>query len=158
MNQAKHEGGEALWRKNAANVRVANASTSTHQKATWCGSKLPKRQRLRASPTSMLMHVGTGCRAIRNTIAPEKNAHGNAIFRKEPREAPSFFLLNYRFRSFLIRNAPAAIAPSTPSVRLPLYFTNAFASTQPKSRARLSAPALTALLTFAGNVSAGVHW
>lgn len=88
----------------------------------------------------------------------KENAHGNAIFRKEPLGAPSFFLLNYRFRSFLMRKAPAAIAPITPSVRLPLYFTNAFASTQPKSRARLSAPALTALLTFAGNVSAGVHW
>ena len=76
----------------------------------------------------------------------------------KPLGAPSFILLNYRFRSFLMRKAPAAIAPITPSVRLPLYFTNAFASTQPKSRARLSAPVLTALLTFAGNVSAGVHW
>lgn len=158
MNQAKHEGGEALWRRNTANMHVANASTNTHRKATWCGSKPPKRQRSQVSPTSMLTHVGTGCRAIRNTIAPKKSAHGNAIFKKEPLEAPSFFLLNYRFRSFLIRNAPAAIAPITPSVRLPLYFTNAFASTQPKSRARLSAPVLTALLTFAGNVSAGVHW
>lgn len=29
-----------------------------------------------------------------------------------------------------MRKAPAAIAPITPSVRLPLYFTNAFASTR----------------------------
>ena len=65
-----------------------------------------------------------------DAIAPKKNAHGNAIFRKEPLGAPSFFLLNYRFRSFLMRKAPAAIAPITPSVRLPLYFTNAFASTR----------------------------
>lgn len=90
--------GNVVWKQTAEEVTLAN---KPHINAYACG------------------HGVQGDTKYNRT--KEKRAWKRDL-QEEPLEAPSFILQNYRFRSFLIRKAPAAIAPITPSVRLPLYF------------------------------------